>query len=153
LPIGFGIVSKANWDFDQQINRDIGEPEQPWEDFIDGDWPTYYYKDEFLNSNHYFDAARKHFKKKLGDDAYDKEISLHLKVVPQKCIDDETKRWMDWVADGSPKMKIEFAEGAKDSFKDIFGEAAAEDIFRETDERNKQIDNTKQNDDLDDTQK
>lgn len=153
LPIGFGLVSKANWDFDQHINRDIGQPEDEWKDFVDGDWPTYYYKDDFLNSNHYFDAARKHFKRKLSDVAYNKDITLRLCVVSQESIDEETKRWMDWVADGSKPFKIQFTDKAKDDLSGILGEDEAKDLFNEIDEKNKRIENTEQNNDIDESQK
>jgi len=153
LPIGFGLVSKANWDFDQQINRDIGEPEQEWQDFIDGDWPTYYYKEDYLNSNHYFDAARKHFQRKLGDLAYNKDIELRLIVVSKESQDEETKRWMNWVADGSKPMKVQFTDKAKDDFREILGEDSAEQLFKETEDINNRIDNPQQNEGLDETQK
>lgn len=153
LPIGFGLVSKANWDFDQQINRDIGQPEEEWKDFVDGDWPTYFYKDEYLNSDHYFNAARKNFKHKLGDLAYGKEIELRLKVLSQESMDEETKRWMDWVADGSKPFKIHFTETAKDDLSNIMGESEAKDLFKKLEEENKRIDNPQQNEDIDDSPK
>lgn len=146
LPIGFGLVSKANWDFDQKINRDIGQPEDEWKDFVDGGWPTYYYKDEFLTADHYFDAARKHLKHKTGDQAYDKDIELKLRVQSQKSLDDETKQWIDWVADGSKPMKVEFTDKAKEDMKELLGEDDAKKLFDDVEKRNKEIDNPEKQD-------
>lgn len=140
LPCGFGIVSKANFDFDQMINRDIGQPEDEWKDFVDGDWPTYYYKDEFLNHNHYFDAARKNLKAKLGASMYDKEIEVRLFVQSQKSLDDDLIQQAEWVAGGSKPFKISFADGAKEDFKELFGEEAANEIIEDAEKRNKEID-------------
>jgi hypothetical protein len=143
LPCGFGLVAKSNWDFDQQINRDIGEPEQEWKDFVDGDWPTYYYKDEFLNAQYYIHAARKHFRYKFGDQAYDKEIELTLFVQSQKSLDDDMKQYLDWIASGSPKFKVEFSDQAKEDMRRILGEEEANRLFKENDESNQGSDDQK----------
>lgn len=144
LPIGFGIISQANWDFDQKINADIGAPSDTWTDFVDGDWPTYYYRDEFLTNNHYFDAARKNIKRRMGDDGYKKEFELRLLIQSQESLDEETKRWVDWVADGSKPLKVEFSKGAEESLKDLFGEDEAKQIIEDVEKRNKDIDDKKE---------
>jgi hypothetical protein len=144
LPLGFGICSQSNFDFDNKVNRDIGQPEELWQDVSGGDdWKTYWYHDEYLDSRHYFHAARKHLKDKLGADFYEKEIELRLFVQSQKSMDDETKQYLEWVANGSKPLKVEFTDKAKEDMKKLFGEEEAKDLFDKTDERNKEIDEDK----------
>lgn len=141
LPLGFGICSRLNWEFDNEINVKIGEPEEPWQDVSgDEDWKTYWFRDDYLDSKHYIAAARRHLKEKIGDAIYGKDFELRLKMMSQKWIDDETKQWAEWVANGSKPYKVEFAEGAKDNLKEIIGEDGANELFKDIEERNKQID-------------
>jgi hypothetical protein len=162
LPFAFGIVSKANYDFDQKINRDIGEPEDPWKEVVhhpcekhmkdkqecplDCGWTTYYFEDEYLNSKHYFTGARKHLNKVLGDKIKDKDFHLHLTAVSQQFLLDEAVRVAEWVKDGKKPFKIEFSDQAKEDFKKLLGEEDATEFFKEQEERNKDIDDGKRPD-------
>lgn len=139
LPLGFGICSRLNWEFDNDVNRNIGQPEEPWRD-VDGndDWKTYYVKDEFLVSNHYIDSARRHLKDKLGDDIYEKDFELTLKLMSQKWIDDDQKMWEEMR--GKP-LKVAFTDQAKEDIKEMVGEEGAAEIFKDIEDRNKDIDN------------
>lgn len=145
LPLGYGICSFKLWEFDNKINKDIGEPEEPWQDVVESeDWITYYYRDDYLDSKHYFHSARKHLLKKLGKDFYDKEIELKLFVQSQKSLDDDTKQYLEWIANGSKPFKVELTDHAKEDVKRLFGEDEANDFLKRVDERNKDIDDKKE---------
>jgi len=146
LPLSFGIISKANWEFDNQVNRDCGLPEDPWQDVVKHEnWWTYCFEDEFLNSNHYFWAARKHLKEKLGDDFNNKELELRLEIINQDYINADAIRQAEWIKEGKPKYKIEFGDKAKENLEGILGEDEANKLFDEQKERNRAIDEEKRN--------
>lgn len=145
LPLGFGICSQKNWEFDNEVNKRIGEPEEPWQEVSGGDnWKTYWFHEDYLDSRHYFNAARRHLKDKLSDAFYDKELELRIFVQSQKSLDEETKQYLEWVGNGSKPLKVEFTDNAKDDMKKILGDDGADQLFKDIDERNKDIDDKKE---------
>ncbi len=141
LPLGFGICSYISWKADNDMNKQIGEPEEPWKDVIDsGNWTTYYTKDVYLEAKHYFIFARKHLKKMLGKELYNKELELKLKVVNQKFLDETLIKQAEWIKEGKPEFKVEFTDRAKKDFKKLLGEEEAQTLFDEQSEKNKKID-------------
>lgn len=146
--LGFGIVSKKNWEFDNQINRDIGQPEEPWRDVVRCEctdhkncgWTSYYFKEDFLNSNHYFQAARKHLVTELGDLAKNKELELQLRIVSQQHINTDLLQQAEWVKGGKKPLKVELTDQAKEDFKKLLGDEDAQSLFDEIQEKNKEID-------------
>lgn len=130
LPLGFGLCSRLTWEEDNKLNRELGYPEEPWQDSKgDESWRTYFYKDDYLNQAHYFDAARKHLAKKLGSKMYDKLLEFRLTAVSQKDLDEEQKRYLEWVQGGMQPYKIAFADQAKDDLKDLLGEEDAQGLI------------------------
>ncbi|MEE9214689.1 MAG: hypothetical protein V3U54_07820 [Thermodesulfobacteriota bacterium] len=141
VPYGFGICSKDAWEEENKFNRELGHPEEPWQDVAgDESWLTYYTKDQYLEAKHYFELGRKHLKKKLGKELYKKDLHLKLKAVCQEFLDEEMMREAEWIKAGKPPFKINFTDRAKDDFKGILGEEGAKELFDEHEKRNKEID-------------
>jgi len=145
VPYGFGIQSYACWEADDKFNKEHEFPEEPWEEVQGGeDWKTYNTKEQYLETRHFFQFARKHLKQELGDLIYDKTLELHLRAVDQKFIDEQMIKQAEWIKAGKPPYKIEFAGSSKEDFKKILGEEGAQELFDEHEKRNKEIDAEKQ---------
>jgi hypothetical protein len=130
LPLGFGLCSRLMWEEDNKMNRELGYPEEPWQDVkVNKDWETYWYKDDYLNQGHYFDAARKYLAKKIGNKVYDKLLEFRLTAVSQKDLDVEQKRYLDWVQGGMQPYKISLTDQAKEDFENLFGKDEAKELI------------------------
>lgn len=115
LPLNFTINSRKAWEYDNEVNREIGELENEWKDVIFCDcnenkegcgYPSYYFKDDYLTLDNYADAIRKHLRHKGGARGDGKDIELRLSVYNQKSLDDDNKRYIDWVAGGSKPFQV-----------------------------------------------
>lgn len=131
LPLNFTINSRKAWEYDNEVNREVGEPENEWKDvsFCDCNenkescgYPSYYFKDDYLTLDNYADAIRKHLRHKGGARGDGKGIELRVSVYNQKSLDDDNKRYIDWVAKGSPPFKIEMTPLVEDKLKEIAAE-------------------------------
>lgn len=148
MPLCFTICSKKNWEFDNEMNKKCDIPEEPWRDEHECDckkkcgYTTYYFKEDYLNSNHYFMAARKELKK-LGEKAVGKELELRLFTQSQKDINKEMIQHAEWIKAGKPKFKVEFADQAKEGFEKMLGKEEAQKLFDEQAKKNKEIDRKK----------
>lgn len=151
FPLGFGIVSKKNFDWDNEFNEKYGYPLEKWKDEVhctcedhkNCGWTTYYFKDEFLDAKHYLIAGRKHINREVGDLAVDKDLKVELIVLSQKQLNDDLIQQAEWIKGGKKPFKIEFSDRAKEDFKKILGEEDAQELFDEHEKRNKEIDEGK----------
>ena len=142
LPYGFELVSKKAWELENDMNRKLGHPEEPWRDVDDRskDWTYYYTKNDYITIKDVFQLSRKYLKKVLGDKYHDKDLEVCFLATSQKWMDEQLLEEAEWVKAGKPKRKVEFTDKAKEGFKDIMGDEKASKMFEEHEKKNLEID-------------
>ena len=111
------LCDHVEHNFDFAKCNDPRPPQFGFQKHIDDEGRPYYsavFKTKTLSLNEYLETARAWMKEK---GFYDQEFKIEFVIQSQKEIDEENKRWEDWVKNGCKPYKILFAPEFWDSMK------------------------------------
>lgn len=136
------LSSKGFLDFNNKIADECQQPPQPFQDVIvsDDGYREYLYREEHLSYLHFIAAARTHLEHSFGRSAREKCLTLELSFSSVADEEHQKIQEAEWIANGSKPFKMFMTERAEEDFTDLFGADAAEQLKKDVDEHNKNID-------------